>query len=341
MTSKKSTLDYDNKNAINNPPPSSNTTPPLLSEQLKKIVEDEKAAEAERTAKKHAAAQQDAARRSNATTTTAVTTTTTSMRSSAAGTITTTNTNQRRNDNDDDEDEIIVSNNAVVLATNNATNINADIEQDNNNHNNNNNNKNNGDDDNDREPLVKKQQQPGVISLNADVRGRRSDLGSQRMSGVIPVGAASRQGFGFYFPRRLVPLLMVALALFLESFFDGIIGISVAANAQRAAWSDGDVSLVGESFVWGYAVSCILGGVLSHRFGFKPIIGIGVVVNALLTMLTPFIITSFVGLMILRCLCGASEGVVLPATYTLMRYATLFIHSSSSLILFFYIRMLQ
>ena len=179
---------------------------------------------------------------------------------------------------------------------------------------------------------------PAKTVLSVDVRGRRSDLSSAHVDALMPVSASARRVGGLarccydyccccccccfgerYFPRRLVPLIMLVLAIFLQSFFDEISGVSVASAAAREKWSARDVALITESFDLGYGLSCLLGAAISYRFGFKAVTGIGVVAHALLTMGTPFIIASWSGLLVLRTLCGIAEGCVLPSAYVMIR----------------------
>jgi hypothetical protein len=155
------------------------------------------------------------------------------------------------------------------------------------------------------------------LAVGADVRGRRSNL-SSRGSDMTPLTVSDRQ-YTIYFPRRLIPLMMLSVAIFLQSFFDQIINITVLSAAARESWSAGDVALIVDSFEFGYGVSSLIGGAVSYRFGFKTITGVGVVAHALLTMVTPFIITSWGGLMVLRAACGVAEGCVFPSAYTMIR----------------------
>ena len=68
------------------------------------------------------------------------------------------------------------------------------------------------------------------------------------------------------------------------------------------------------SFIWGFAVTCVPGGYLSYRNGFKAVMGIGVLANSLSTTLSPFAIGgSFPALIVCRCIAGAAEGIVMPA----------------------------
>ena len=61
-------------------------------------------------------------------------------------------------------------------------------------------------------------------------------------------------------------------------------------------------------------MTCVPGGYLSYRNGFKAILGLGVLANSLSTMLSPFCLDAALPWIIaLRSVAGAAEGVVLPA----------------------------
>jgi MFS family permease len=121
-----------------------------------------------------------------------------------------------------------------------------------------------------------------------------------------------------YFPRRVVLLLMTAVALSLAAFCRAILSETVHAIKDTKHWSDDDEMLIDDAFVWGFAASVLVGGMLSQRYGFKIVLGVGVVVNALATMLAPFALESFDWIVASRTFAGAAEGVILPSAYVMM-----------------------
>jgi MFS family permease len=121
-----------------------------------------------------------------------------------------------------------------------------------------------------------------------------------------------------YVPRRLIVLFMTALALCLAAFCRQILGATVHAIKDSKGWSDAQETLIDDSYVWGFVCSVMVGGIVSQRHGFKAVLGVGVVVNALATMLAPFALASLPWLIVCRTIAGAAEGVVLPSAYVMM-----------------------
>lgn len=68
------------------------------------------------------------------------------------------------------------------------------------------------------------------------------------------------------------------------------------------------------SFLWGYLVSPIAGGVLVDHYGGKVVMAWGVALWSLATFLTPWASqTSLLALLTVRALLGVAEGVALPS----------------------------
>jgi len=67
------------------------------------------------------------------------------------------------------------------------------------------------------------------------------------------------------------------------------------------------------SFLWGYLISPIGGGMLVDNYGGKVVMAWGVALWSLATFLTPFAAeTSLLALLVVRALLGLAEGVALP-----------------------------
>uniref|UniRef100_A0A8C3JVK4 Solute carrier family 17 member 4 n=1 Tax=Calidris pygmaea TaxID=425635 RepID=A0A8C3JVK4_9CHAR len=83
-------------------------------------------------------------------------------------------------------------------------------------------------------------------------------------------------------------------------------------------WSAETQGIVLSSFFYGYGLTQALGGYCSGLFGGKPILGSGLLLSSLLTLLLPPAAELGVGvLMGLQVLLGLAEGVIFPAQYTL------------------------
>lgn len=134
---------------------------------------------------------------------------------------------------------------------------------------------------------------------------------------LFPAQRELQAGCCAFVPKRLIVLLMAAVALALSAFCRQILAETVHAIMATRGWDSDDEMLIDDSFVWGYALSVLVGGVLSHHHGFKIVLGVGVVVNALATMLAPFALESFTGLIVSRTVAGAAEGLILPSAYVM------------------------
>ena len=78
--------------------------------------------------------------------------------------------------------------------------------------------------------------------------------------------------------------------------------------------------LILSSFYWGYVVNHIPGGIIADRYGGKHTLGIGILLTAIFTLLTPVtvVLGDYLGLIILRVLMGFGEGTTFPAINVLL-----------------------
>jgi MFS family permease len=68
------------------------------------------------------------------------------------------------------------------------------------------------------------------------------------------------------------------------------------------------------SFLWGYLVSPVIGGVLVDYYGGKKVMAYGVALWSMATFLTPWAAeSSLSALLAMRSLLGIAEGVALPS----------------------------
>ncbi|XP_055920027.1 putative inorganic phosphate cotransporter [Eupeodes corollae] len=85
-------------------------------------------------------------------------------------------------------------------------------------------------------------------------------------------------------------------------------------------WDSKEKSLLLSSFFWGYVVTQIPGGFLSHKYGAKFTLFTGISVCSLLALLTP--LAAEVGnsglVFVLRVVQGLCQGVVFPSTHTFL-----------------------
>lgn len=86
-------------------------------------------------------------------------------------------------------------------------------------------------------------------------------------------------------------------------------------------WDERTQGLVLGSFFYGYVLTQVPGGRLADRFGAKRLLGAGILLAALLTLLTPWAARLHsAALMALRFGEGIAEGVVFPSSLTLLSH---------------------
>ena len=92
--------------------------------------------------------------------------------------------------------------------------------------------------------------------------------------------------------------------------------MSVASVPLAAAngWGERAVGLVQSSFLWGYALTPLVGGWLADRYGGKIVLGVGITLWSLATLLTPAAAAAgtLAPLLATRATMGLGEGVALP-----------------------------
>ena len=119
-------------------------------------------------------------------------------------------------------------------------------------------------------------------------------------------------------PQRYTLVGLCACAVFI-CYIDRV-NISVAAIAMQAdlGWSETVKGVVLSSFFVGYLLTQIPGGWLANRFGGRWVLGAGVLLWSVFTILTPpAAMTSMALLIAVRIGMGIGEGVTFPAIYSL------------------------
>ena len=112
---------------------------------------------------------------------------------------------------------------------------------------------------------------------------------------------------------RFVVVALIALALLLCNADRVIMSVAGVPLAQAHGWGERAIGLVQSSFLWGYMLTPLLGGVLADRYGGKAVLGGGILVWSLATMATPLAAaTSLPALLLTRAVMGLGEGVALP-----------------------------
>ena len=113
---------------------------------------------------------------------------------------------------------------------------------------------------------------------------------------------------------RMVVVSLVAFALMLCNADRVIMAVAGVPLAAANGWGERAVGLVQSSFLWGYALTPLVGGMLADRYGGKVVLGAGIAVWSLATVATPFAATSggLAPLLVARAVMGLGEGVALP-----------------------------
>ncbi|XP_063917741.1 sialin-like isoform X2 [Zophobas morio] len=87
-------------------------------------------------------------------------------------------------------------------------------------------------------------------------------------------------------------------------------------------WDEVQQGLILSSFYWGYIVTHIPCALLAEKYGGKHVLGSGMLLNTVLTIFLPLVITStggdWVVLVVLRVIMGLGQGMVYPVITTLL-----------------------
>ncbi len=119
-------------------------------------------------------------------------------------------------------------------------------------------------------------------------------------------------------PRRTVVVLLSFLSVFV-CYMDRVnISVAIIPMAEELGWTPQTQGTVLSSFFIGYLLLQIVGGRLADRFGGKIVLGAGVLLWSLFTVITPP--AAYLGLGVLiatRIAMGMGEAVTFPSIYSL------------------------
>ncbi|HIG42673.1 MAG TPA: MFS transporter [Gammaproteobacteria bacterium] len=120
-----------------------------------------------------------------------------------------------------------------------------------------------------------------------------------------------------HWPRRYILVSLTFVSVFI-CYIDRVnISIAIIPMAEELNWNLQTQGMVLSSFFVGYLLLQIIGGRLSDRFGGKVVLGAGVLLWSLFTILTPP--AAWVGISLLiatRIAMGMGEAVTFPSIYT-------------------------
>eukprot|EP00249_Psilotum_nudum_P003377 c16771_g1_i1 orf=401-2134(-) len=159
---------------------------------------------------------------------------------------------------------------------------------------------------------------PGEIcDLNHNAKERLHDPPPAASAADFPVEADEALRdlsiISFLFSERAKVLFMVALAMALCNADRVVMSVAIVPLAAANNWSSSFAGVVQSSFLWGYLMSPIVGGMLADFYGGKIVMGYGVTLWSLATLLTPWAATHSLGMLLgMRVLLGFAEGVAMP-----------------------------
>jgi len=118
--------------------------------------------------------------------------------------------------------------------------------------------------------------------------------------------------------KRRTVVFLSFLAVFV-CYIDRVnISVAIIPMAEDLGWSMQTQGTVLSSFFVGYLLLQIVGGRLADRFGGKIVLGAGVLLWSLFTILTPLAAMSgFAVLILCRILMGMGEAVTFPSIYSI------------------------
>ncbi|KAL6047534.1 Solute carrier family 17 member 5 [Balamuthia mandrillaris] len=134
----------------------------------------------------------------------------------------------------------------------------------------------------------------------------------------VPMGAKDASSVGWYIPRRLI-LAGLLFTVSVIAYADRI-NITVAAVLMKneLGWTEGQKGLIMSGFFYGYLLSNIFGGWFASKHGGKRALTWGCLGWSLATLLFPLFTSRFFFMFLARFFTGLLQGVLFPATYTLL-----------------------
>jgi len=119
-------------------------------------------------------------------------------------------------------------------------------------------------------------------------------------------------------PTRFKIIGLTILAVFI-CYIDRVnISITIIPMAEELGWDYERIGFVSMSFFLGYIVTQVLGGYLSDKFGAKLVLGYGLIIWSIFTILTPMAsYAGFTFLILARIGMGLGEGITFPAWHSL------------------------
>tara|TARA_B100000963_G_scaffold128994_1_gene112531 strand:+ start:6973 stop:8220 length:1248 start_codon:yes stop_codon:yes gene_type:complete len=118
--------------------------------------------------------------------------------------------------------------------------------------------------------------------------------------------------------QRFKVIALTVAAVFICYIDRVVISLAIIPMSEEAGWSETQKGIILGSFYIGYMITQIYGGVLSDRIGAKLVLGTGLIVWSIFTLITPWAFYGgMVMLVIARVGMGLGEGITFPAWHSL------------------------
>ena len=118
--------------------------------------------------------------------------------------------------------------------------------------------------------------------------------------------------------QRFKVIALTVAAVFICYIDRVVISLAIIPMSEEAGWSETQKGIILGSFYIGYMVTQIYGGLLSDRIGAKIVLGVGLVVWSIFTLITPWaFFGGMISLIIARIGMGLGEGITFPAWHSL------------------------
>ena len=119
-------------------------------------------------------------------------------------------------------------------------------------------------------------------------------------------------------PVRFQLILMCFLAVFI-CYIDRVnISVTIIEMVKEFGLNEKQKGLVLSSVYIGYVISMSIGGFLADKYGGKNVLGYGLLLWSLFTVLTPvFANHGFFFLILIRVLMGLGEGITFPSWHSM------------------------
>ena len=119
-------------------------------------------------------------------------------------------------------------------------------------------------------------------------------------------------------PERFKVIALTILAVFICYIDRVVISLTIIPMGAELGWTQTEKGIVLGSFYAAYMLTQIYGGALSDRIGGKTVLGVGLIVWSIFTIVTPYAAAAgFFILILARLGMGLGEGITFPAWHSL------------------------